>query len=181
MKEILKNKKFILIVKILFWFVFVAALFGVLFHERSVLEQQKKEYIEKNNYIVDFDYLKQSLLNNDFKYLYIVVDEDVFSYEGSRINNKYSGSLKDSSGKKTYNNLSTLNKKYPFLSIDHIFKYFDKDFTKTNSTFLYENDKLYVKIRVSIDNIINIEVNDEGIIYQLEISNLNGFDVKGSE
>ena len=47
--------------------------------------------------------------------------------------------------------------------------------------FIYENNNIYVKIRVLIDNIVNIEVNDNGIIYQMEFSNIDNFNVKDSE
>jgi len=181
MKEKLKNKKTIAIIKVILWLVFMAVIIGVLFYEKNKVEQYQKEYIKKNTFVVDFNYLKTSLLNNDFKYLYIIVDDGIISYEGNRVKGKYTGIYKKENTKTDYNDLSILNKQYPFLSLDRIFAYFDGDFTKTNNTFLYENDKLYVKIRVSIDNIVNIEVNDDNIIYQLEISNINGFDVKGRE
>ena len=181
MKELLKNKKAVALIKLIFWLVFAGLLFAVLVHEKNKVEQYQKDYESRYNFTVDFNYLKTSLLNNDFKYLYIIIDGDILSYEGSRVNGKYMGVSKADDQKKEYKDLVALNKKYPFLSIQHLLTYFDKDFNSTNNTFLYEKDKLYVKIRVSIDNIVNIEVNDNGIIYQLEISDIKGFDVKGSE
>ena len=178
MIKIFKNKKQKAIITIVFWLIFMGGVYLYIQYEQKRAYEYQKEYLAKRNFVVDFDYVKSSLLNKDFHYLYIIVDNDIISYEGNKTNNKYTGFVKENNIKKTYDNLNVLNKKYAYLSLDKLLSY---EYEKGNNIFLYENDDLYVKIRVSIDNKVNIEVNDKKVIYQLEISNINGFDIKGSE
>ncbi len=180
MIEKFKNKKFRAVVGLIFWTVFISVVYGVLMYENKKLDDYEKEYNAKYNFVVDFDTLKTALLNESFDYLYIVMDDGLTTYQGTK-DKTYSGVEKIGNTSKNYENVQILNKKYRYLDIKTILDLYNDNFTKEKHTFLYEKDDFYVKIRVSIDNIINIEVNDEGIIYQLEISNLNGFDVKGSE
>ena len=181
MKELFKNKKTITVIKLILWLVLAGALYLFLYNENRKVDNRVKEYEEKYGFTVKFDYVKESLLNKDFDYLYIVVDDDIISYKGTKKDNKYTGTVKENNNTNEYKDLKVLNKKYPFLSLEKVFSYFNDDAILDKNTFLYEKDNLYVKIRVSIDNVVNIEINDKNIIYQLEISNIDGFDVKGSE
>ena len=181
MKKILGNRRTRLIIALVFWLVFAGVLYLMIYQEQRKLDEATADYNRRHNFSVDFDYMKSSLLNNDYDYLFIVIDDDIISYKGQYINKQYTGTVSKNNTKNQYTNIKVLDKKYPYLSLDKMFSLFGNEFPGDSNTFIYENDNIYVKIRVSIDNIINIELDDKKVIYQLEISNIQGFDVKGSE
>lgn len=181
MKIDLKNKRKKAAIKLIIWFILAGCLFIYLRIQINKIEKRNEEFYSSHYFSVDFNNLKDSLLNNNFNYSFIIVDNGLLLYEGNRNNKLYSGFFKMNNEKKEYSDQEILNKKYKYLLIDNIFKLFENGYQDKTNSFVYENDNIYVKIRVSINNVVNIEVNENNIIYQLEFSNIDNFNVKGSE
>ncbi len=179
MKEKLKDKKFRALIELIFWIVFIIGVLIFIRVETKKLDEYEDNYRQKYDFVVDFDYVKNALLTKNFDYLYIVVDDGIISFKGNRVNSLYNGTYSHDNEKEEYTKQKIINKKYKYLDVNNVFSLFNGDFEKGKNNFLYKNDNLYVKIRVSIDNMINIEIKDGNISYQLEFSNIDGFSVKG--
>ena len=179
MKEKLKNKKFRALIELIFWIIFITGVIVFIRVETKKLDEYEASYKQKYDFVVDFDYVKNSLLNSDFDYLYIIVDDGILSFKGNRIDSLYNGVYSHDNEKKEYTNQKDVDNNYEYLDMNKIFSLFNNDFTKGKNTFVYKNDDIYVKIKVSIDNIIDIEIKDNNITYQLEFSNIADFNVKG--
>ena len=178
MKLLIKDKKKKAILILIVGILFIGITIIILLKERNNIYIHEKEYQRLHNYNVNFNKLKYALINEDYEFEYNVAkNKTIITYEGKRINNLYSGKENNN----LFENKENLNIEYKYLDINRILDLFNNSITSNNNSFIYENDDIYAKIRVSIDNVVNIEVIDEKTIYQMKIYHINNYDVKVSE
>ena len=178
MKTIIKDKKKKAILTLTVGILFISITLIILLKERNNIYTKEKEYQSLHNYTVNFDKLKDALINEDFTFEYLIAkNKNIITYEGKRINKLYSGKEDNN----IFENKEIINNEYKYLDINKILDLFDNSIKGNNNSFIYENDDIYAKIRVSVDNVVNIEVNDEKTIYQMKIYHINNYDVKVSE
>lgn len=173
-KKFFKNKVLRSVFFLALWTLFVIFAYMFIIKTSSYYEYQESKIVI---YDTTFEEIKSALLKENYTYNYIIVTDKIYKYSGNYNGKNYTGTAIVDGQNTEYSNVKEINRNLEYLNLETILKLF-KDENEPNTSYVFENPEIYVKIRVSRDSEIDIEVNTGDAIYQMEFTNISNYNVR---